>query len=67
MKAVERFDPASVATEHLRPPVIEAIDQARPGQSEQNHSLARSSRRQNFEDAPRLLANERGAWPRTDR
>jgi len=51
MKAVERFDPAKACTR----------------ESIEDDSFARPFGRQNFQDAPRLFADERRAWPRTNR
>ena len=53
--------------QHLCGVVDQAIDQARAGEPEQDDPPAGSSGRQDLEDAPRLAADERGTWPRTDR
>jgi RNA polymerase primary sigma factor len=67
MKAVERFRPCKGRqTEHLRRVVDQAIHQARAGEPVEDDPPARSPRRQDLEDAPRLAPDERGARPRTD-
>ena len=68
MKAVERFDPAKGRQAlHLRRLVDQAVDQARPGQPEQDHPPAGPSRGQDFQDAPGCAADERRTGPRTYR
>ena len=68
MKAVERFRSGEGRkTEHLRRMVDQTVHQARAGKPEQNDPVAGAPCGQNLQDASRVAADERRAWPRTDR